>query len=690
MVLAREAETEALQGIFTTFPEVSDWATKDLYSKHPSKPHHWLYEGRADDIIIFSNGEKLNPLTIEQSIEAHPEIRSAIVVGVGRFQPGLLLDARNQDLDIKRQSQLLERVWPTVQEANNNSVAHGRIDKNLIFFTNYNKQLPRTAKGSVRKKLSLELYTQEIDRLYEEFLSAGDCSLRSSLDLFKPKSVLASVRNLVEEQTGWRPSTDEDDLFRSGLDSLQTLNLTRQINSIPGMSAHIDPRDVYSHPTTKSLADLIYEKCGIASASKSTKSRSEQMEEKFQSQAADLPITARPALPALSNTIILTGSTGSLGSYLLDSLLRNRKVAHVYCLNRSCNAAQRQHHSHLERGLTTTCDPKVSFLTCDFSAPYFGLSTSIYRQLLTETTHILHNAWPVNFNLALDSFSETHVRGVRSFIDFCARSAHAAEIYFLSTIGTVQRWDDDQGANGSDANTPKKVPEQIFDSWSVSQSMGYAESKHISERLLQTSSTICSQNTTVCRLGQIAGPVLRGEKGKWGMQEWFPSLIRSSVELGCIPDGLGVMETIDWVPVDVASEVVVGLCLDAEEGGIERKDEGQGARVHHVVNPRGTPWRELLPTVLESFEQWRRPNVVSLREWVDALRRSGKKENVDVEKNPAVKLLPFFEGMVEGAEAGERGVTLSTERTVKRSERLKGLEPVEEEWMRLWMRQWGF
>ena len=684
MVLVRRPETEYLQAIFVTFPEAAEWGTKDLYSKHPTKPHHWLYEGRADDIIIFSNGEKLNPLSLEQSIEAHPEVQNAIVIGIGRFQAGLLLDPVKGILDKDGQSQLFERIWPWIEEANGNTVAHGRINKNLVFFAKPEKPLLRTAKGSVRKKLSLGLYSEEIDELYKVADADARTSDNSSLDLSRPESVLSNLCEAVEEQTGWKPQSDED-LFKSGLDSLQTLNLTHKINSAPGMSAHIDPKEVYSHPTTQSLANLICQKCGTASGGKSGQSRPDQMEGVFQGYLADLPIVARHASLSKAITVILTGSTGSLGSYLLDCLLTNNEVEQVYCLNRSEDAAQRQEHIHKERGLTIDLGNRVKFLKSDFSAPYFGLSVDDYRKLLATTTHVLHNAWPVNFNLALDSFSDTHVRGVRQFIDFSSRSTHAAHVYFLSTIGTVQRWTSKHEQTDTDWTTPKKVPEQIFESWDVSQQMGYAESKQISERLLNCAAQICDQRTTVCRLGQVAGPVQRGEKGKWNLQEWFPSLIASSAYLGLIPNSLGLKEMIDWVPVDILADTIVGLCLSDDQ--LEKG--GQGAQVHHIVNHRTTPWSTLLPVVLKAFPEGKRPEQIPLTAWVDALKESASTSSDQFSKNPAIKLLPFFDGLARGTEE-ERAVTLDTEKTSKTSERLRSLKAVGEEWMALWMRQWGF
>ena len=681
MVLVRRPKTEYLQAIFVTFPESSEWGTKDLYSKHPTKPHHWLYEGRADDIIVFSNGEKLNPLSSEQSIEAHAEIQNAIVVGAGRFQAGLLLDPIKETLDNYGQSQLIERVWPLIEEVNSNTVAHGRINRNLIFFAKPEKPLLRTPKGSIRKKLSLDLYSEEIDKLYQAAEADTKTSARSSLNLSRPESVLTSLCDMVEEQTGWKPQAVED-LFKSGLDSLQTLNLTHQINSAPGISAHIDSKEIYSHPTIQSLANLICEKCGMTSDAKSAKSRPDQMEEVFQAYLADLPITTRHPSPPKGITVVLTGSTGSLGSYLLDCLVTNNDVEQVYCLNRSKGSAKRQEYIHGERGLTVNLRGKVAFLKSDFSSPYLGLSVHDYRKLLASTTHILHNAWPVNFNLALDSFSDTHVRGVRQLIEFSSRSTYAAHLYFLSTIGTVRRWSSKHELIDTVSTDAERVPEQIFESWDASQKMGYAESKQISERLLNSAAQICDQRTTVCRLGQVAGPVLRGEKGKWNLQEWFPSLIVSSAYLGLIPNSLGLMEMIDWVPVDILADIIVGLCLSNDQS---QKGE-QGAQVHHIINQRATPWSTLLPVVLEGFSAGKQPEQVPLRAWVDALQESASTGSDDASKNPAVKLLPFFNEIARGTKE-ERAVTLETEKTAKASERLQSLTAVGEQWMALWMRQ---
>ncbi len=70
----------------------------------------------------------------------------------------------------------------------------------------------------------------------------------------------------------------------------------------------------------------------------------------------------------------------------------------------------------------------------------------------------------------------------------------------------------------------------------VAAGMGYSESKWVAEKILE----IASRNTTLrpitVRVGQLSG----GLNGAWNVKEWLPSMIRSSVSLGCLPDGNGV------------------------------------------------------------------------------------------------------------------------------------------------------
>ncbi len=66
---------------------------------------------------------------------------------------------------------------------------------------------------------------------------------------------------------------------------------------------------------------------------------------------------------------------------------------------------------------------------------------------------------------------------------------------------------------------------------SVATGLGYSESKWVAEKLLSTASNITPLQSVSIRVGQVTG----GASGAWNSTEWFPSLVRTSVSLGCLP-----------------------------------------------------------------------------------------------------------------------------------------------------------
>lgn len=86
-------------------------------------------------------------------------------------------------------------------------------------------------------------------------------------------------------------------------------------------------------------------------------------------------------------TVLLTGSTGGLGCYLLALLACSPSVSRVYALNRvsqsSSGLLQRQELALIDRGLDKgimNLDTLV-FLEADLSAPRFGLPEHVYLEV---------------------------------------------------------------------------------------------------------------------------------------------------------------------------------------------------------------------------------------------------------------------------------------------------------------------
>lgn len=81
LVLKRSPESERYQTVFTIFPELKEYRTKDLFVPHPTLADVWTHASRSDDVIVFLSGEKLNPITYESHVAQSPMVAAALMFG---------------------------------------------------------------------------------------------------------------------------------------------------------------------------------------------------------------------------------------------------------------------------------------------------------------------------------------------------------------------------------------------------------------------------------------------------------------------------------------------------------------------------------------------------------------------------------------------------------------------------------
>ena len=167
-VLVRNPELDIFQGVFTTFPKLNEYSTNDLYEAHPTKKGLWKFRMRSDDIICFNNAEKLNPITMEATIVGHPEVQSAVIGGHGQFQACLLIEPKQTLSTPAEVREFIDKVWPTVIEANKDCPAHGRIMKDFIMLTDPTRPMPRAGKDTVQRSAVFQLYEHEFRAIYHQ------------------------------------------------------------------------------------------------------------------------------------------------------------------------------------------------------------------------------------------------------------------------------------------------------------------------------------------------------------------------------------------------------------------------------------------------------------------------------------------------------------------------------------------
>ena len=697
---------EQYQPVFCHFDTLQAYETKDLFTKHPTLPDTYRHVGRVDDIIVFLNGEKTNPVTFEERVAQHPEVRAALVVGHQRHEAALLIEPVDGKMLVDKDKQaLVERIWPTVAECNSVCPRHAKVSKTKILIAPAHMAFLRAGKGTVQRRSTIATFESAIDSLYNE-----DAGVEAALDVgtfaepLHVEAVMAVVRRLVNSKCSTSSSTS--DFFSEGMmDSLQAIWLRRELRrTFPSVPTTIEM--IYSNPTMQSLANAI-SKASSGDAGKIT--QADELDQTLQRYFAAIEalLVDEAVLPSVAKcdllkesvgdseskasyttqfgqhksrspvkgAILLTGSTGALGSHILNTLL-DREQRQIYCLNRSTDSRRLQIDRNKSCGLPVVFpEDRVQFLTGNPALPKLGLEDQAYEDLLGSVTHVIHNAWPVDFNKSLQSFTGC-LDGVLGLISFAHRSQGRVTLQFVSSISAV-------------AGSPGRslIAEEAVSQAQAPVSMGYGQSKYLAERMLTHASQLLGVETIVARVGQISGDASR--KRGWNRREWFPSLVVSSLYIGLLPSTLGCAESgkeVKWISVDATARILHELTMASLAPGENV--------TYHVVHPRHTAWAELLPTISAALNKvvtkrgGSQVEVVGYCEWFNRLQATFDADVADVEAlsaNPAVKLLPFFESLLS---AEDLTGNLDTSRSTASSRTMQSLGSVSADCLEAWINGW--
>jgi len=116
------------------------------------------------------------------------------------------------------------------------------------------------------------------------------------------------------------------------------------------------------------------------------------------------------------------------------------------------------------------------------------------------------------------------------------------------------------------------------------------------------------------------------------------------------------------------------------------KAETPGSKIYHVVNPKAIFWSTIVPWVIQSYKKAPHMRIVPFNEWVAALKHSLDSAKINLDQNPAVRLLGFYQQIEKSHETPRRLLSYNAEQA---STTLREMEQVNPDWVRSWMRQWG-
>ncbi|KAJ5805816.1 acetyl-CoA synthetase-like protein [Penicillium pulvis] len=590
----------------SVFNDTENWIyrTSDLVEMHPTEPGFFKVVGRADDQLMLSTGEKTNPGPLENVIKGNILVDNIIYFGRGRFYNGILVQpSSGQEIDVTDDADVAKyrnAIWPSVSQANDIAPTHSRIFKEMILIASREKPLPLTPKGTISRPRALELYANEIDAIYE----AVESSANSGIALPRSISLESLSRYVQDLVTGvMRPDGGEldveKDIFLQGCDSLQATmirnRLLATLRSEGKDVKNIPANWVYLNSTLPLLSASFYQ---IFTSSFQARSASEIMKEKVDLLNKTESEYIRRLKSSKKAAVILTGSTGTLGCYLLQELVRDLDVGTIYAVNRpsSETGPERQRSALIKRGI----DPDI-------------LSND--RVMHKSVELIIHNAWRLDFNLGLNSF-KPNMDGVVNLINFALTSPlqEHPRIFNTSSISVLS------------AHPTGWVAEATADPRFVAPT-GYGQSKYIGEKLLEAAPlTTCS-----IRIGQLSGSTTNGA---WNVTDWLPMLVKSSKVCGGLPAG---KEDIAWFPVDKAAQIIIELTKAQTVPPIL-----------HLAHPRPIKWDTFVNRMAKNLDV----PVIPFDTWI---QRMSSPEASDQSLNPAVKILGFFKArpLTEGTPGRE-------------------------------------
>ncbi|EJD43640.1 ketoacyl-synt-domain-containing protein [Auricularia subglabra TFB-10046 SS5] len=302
--------------------------------------------------------------------------------------------------------------------------------------------------------------------------------------------------------------------------------------------------------------------------------------------------------------VLLTGTTGSLGCALLATLANVPGVTRVYAVNRPKSdesLLQRQMTAFERHGfeVSDACLAKIVFLEASLQNTGLGIADATLAELGSAVTTIIHNAWPVNFNVPLAAFDDS-LAATRNLVNLALQSKRRCppRLIFISTFSTLL-------------------------------SDGYTESKWIAERLLESAA---SENADFQPVTIRVGAICGAPRGVWDRSHWVPSIISAGGAMGYLPI---VDKDVSWIPLDAAAKAIADVaCYTAT-----------APSVLHLVHPKPVLWSDIFGAVSAKTGA----QLIPYGEWVARLENVllDGSTNGSSDVSHALRLLDFFRDRLE-------------------------------------------
>ncbi|PFY41743.1 amino acid adenylation domain-containing protein [Bacillus toyonensis] len=393
------------------------------------------------------------------------------------------------------------------------------------------KKLPSYMIPELYRRLETLPFTQngKVDRKKLEKIDAYPITDETT-DIVYPRNEVERI--FVEE---WKKILKiknisvTDNFFEIGGHSLKVLEA---LVSLRAIYPQITLKDFYEYPTIEKIANYIT----------NIKTQHHVLNDPVKSfiYLNEKPYIYKERKQRNRKKILLTGSTGFLGSYILRDLIEQNYE--VYVLIRGNNPDKRlqeKYHFYFKKTLPSH---SIHILNGDITKKYLGLDYQIFYELSNKIDAIIHSAADVRFHGNFKKFNVNNIEGTKNMLQLLELNSNI-EFHHISTVGLLEDlaveglWD----AFNNDTRKTMDI-----------QNNTYTKTKLAAENVVLDQ--LHNREVFIYRIGNLVGSMESGQFQENIRDNALYGWIRSMILLN---KAIDVDWQVDLTPVDFASKVIV-------------------------------------------------------------------------------------------------------------------------------------
>lgn len=332
-----------------------------------------------------------------------------------------------------------------------------------------------------------------------------------------------------------------------------------------------------------------------------------------------IPLEEHPSLPTAEgvelsfkapSAVLLTGSTGYLGSYLLHELLVQSQAV-VYCLVRpgldsGISRIQNSMAFFFGARISELMEGRVIPIEGDLERTDLGLSIADRQLLSAKLEAILHSAADVRHFGDEEQFAKTNIAGTHTLIELAKACEKKVRFHHISTLGIPE----DLALSGqwnAVVEQQQLAPDLRVDNL-------YTNSKMEAEKALMLAAEQ-GLAVSIYRAGNLSSHSKTGLFQKNIDSNSFYRMIKAMLLLGKAPE---VKWEMDFTPIDYAGQSIVHLALRSDTSG----------RMFHICNPETVSYDEWFSIIKEYGYEIEGLDSMAYTEWLFDDRFSKDPEGV--------------------------------------------------------------